>query len=104
MRKAHLSGLGGFPHSLLHQDNVLTVAHSAISGNPYGALSVMASNPSPSRVAPLPTPDSRLPFPSWEGLGVGSDSRLPTPVPLLGGVRGGFRLPTPDSRSPPGRG
>ncbi|NEQ82764.1 MAG: hypothetical protein F6K26_21730 [Moorea sp. SIO2I5] len=26
-----------------------------------------------------PTPDSRLPFPSWEGLGVGSDSRLPTP-------------------------
>ncbi|NEP65136.1 MULTISPECIES: hypothetical protein [Moorena] len=25
----------------------------------------------------LPTPDSRLPFPSWEGLGVGTDSRLP---------------------------
>ncbi|NEP65784.1 MULTISPECIES: hypothetical protein [Moorena] len=24
-------------------------------------------------------PDSRFPFPSWEGLGVGSDSLLPTP-------------------------
>ncbi|WP_293047673.1 hypothetical protein [Moorena sp. SIO1F2] len=36
----------------------------------------------------LPTPDSRLPFPSWEGLGVGSDSRLPTPD---------SRLPTPYS-------
>ncbi|WP_424099428.1 hypothetical protein [Moorena producens] len=48
----------------------------------------------------FPTPDSRLPFPSWEGLGVGSDSRFPTPVPLLGGVRGGFRFPTPDSRFP----
>ncbi|WAN69288.1 hypothetical protein BJP36_43810 [Moorena producens JHB] len=29
----------------------------------YGALSVMASNPSPSRVAPLPTPYSLLPTP-----------------------------------------
>ncbi|WAN68759.1 hypothetical protein BJP36_41070 [Moorena producens JHB] len=46
----------------------------------------------------FPIPDSRFPFPSWEGLGVGSDSRFPTPVPLLGGVRGGFRLPTPDSQ------
>ncbi|NER91054.1 hypothetical protein [Moorena sp. SIO3A2] len=51
-----------------------------------------------------PVPDSRFPFPSWEGLGVGSDSRFPIPVPLLGGVRGGFRFPIPDSRSPPGRG
>ncbi|WP_293061418.1 MULTISPECIES: hypothetical protein [unclassified Moorena] len=24
----------------------------------------------------LPIPDSRFPFPSWEGLGVGSDSRF----------------------------
>ncbi|NET85252.1 MAG: hypothetical protein F6J94_26060 [Moorea sp. SIO1F2] len=24
----------------------------------------------------FPTPDSRFPFPSWEGLGVGPDSRL----------------------------
>ncbi|NEO37076.1 MAG: hypothetical protein F6J90_12445 [Moorea sp. SIOASIH] len=30
----------------------------------------------------------RLPFPSWEGLGVGSDSRLPAPY---------SRLPTPYS-------
>ncbi|NEO17923.1 MULTISPECIES: hypothetical protein [unclassified Moorena] len=30
-----------------------------------------------------PTPDSRFPFPSWEGLGVGSDSRFPTPYSLL---------------------
>ncbi|NES84155.1 MAG: hypothetical protein F6K10_23645 [Moorea sp. SIO2B7] len=27
----------------------------------------------------LPIPDSRFPFPSWEGLGVGSDSRFPIP-------------------------
>ncbi|NEO11433.1 MAG: hypothetical protein F6K46_03370 [Moorea sp. SIO3E8] len=27
----------------------------------------------------FPIPNSRFPFPSWEGLGVGSDSRLPTP-------------------------
>ncbi|NEQ08162.1 MAG: hypothetical protein F6K37_20090, partial [Moorea sp. SIO4E2] len=26
-----------------------------------------------------PIPDSRFPFPSWEGLGVGSDSRFPVP-------------------------
>ncbi|NEQ10159.1 MAG: hypothetical protein F6K37_30765 [Moorea sp. SIO4E2] len=25
----------------------------------------------------FPIPDSRFPFPSWEGLGVGSDSRSP---------------------------
>ncbi|NEQ05783.1 MAG: hypothetical protein F6K37_07430 [Moorea sp. SIO4E2] len=25
----------------------------------------------------FPIPDSRFPFPSWEGLGVGSDSRFP---------------------------
>ncbi|NEO90348.1 MAG: hypothetical protein F6K56_08880 [Moorea sp. SIO3G5] len=25
--------------------------------------------------------DSRFPFPSWEGLGVGSDSRFPIPDP-----------------------
>ncbi|NET80792.1 MAG: hypothetical protein F6J94_02010 [Moorea sp. SIO1F2] len=31
-----------------------------------------------SRFSRLPTPDSRFPFPSWEGLGVGSDSRLPS--------------------------
>ncbi|NEP69420.1 MULTISPECIES: hypothetical protein [unclassified Moorena] len=43
----------------------------------------------------IPIPDSRFPFPSWEGLGVGSDSRFPIPVPLLGGVRGGFRFPFP---------
>ncbi|NEO95119.1 MAG: hypothetical protein F6K56_34965 [Moorea sp. SIO3G5] len=27
-------------------------------------------------------PDSRFPFPSWEGLGVGSDSLLPAPCSL----------------------
>ncbi|NEO42878.1 MAG: hypothetical protein F6K55_01415 [Moorea sp. SIO4A3] len=27
----------------------------------------------------FPIPDSRFPFPSWEGLGVGSDSRFPIP-------------------------
>ncbi|NEQ10840.1 MAG: hypothetical protein F6K37_34460 [Moorea sp. SIO4E2] len=48
----------------------------------------------------FPIADSRFPFPSWEGLGVGSDSLLPIPVPLLGGVRGGFRFPIPDSRLP----
>ncbi|NET65370.1 MAG: hypothetical protein F6K63_13675 [Moorea sp. SIO1G6] len=37
------------------------------------------------------TPDSRFPFPSWEGLGVGSDSRFPIPD---------SRFPTPDSRFP----
>ncbi|NES46088.1 MAG: hypothetical protein F6K20_33815, partial [Moorea sp. SIO2C4] len=30
-RKTHHYGLGGFPHERLHQDNVLTVARSAIS-------------------------------------------------------------------------
>ncbi|WAN69507.1 hypothetical protein BJP36_36045 [Moorena producens JHB] len=36
-------------------------------------------------------PDSRFPFPSWEGLGVGSDSRFPIPD---------SRFPIPDSRLP----
>ncbi|NEO91034.1 MAG: hypothetical protein F6K56_12605 [Moorea sp. SIO3G5] len=31
----------------------------------------------------FPIPDSRFPFPSWEGLGVGSDSQFPTPDSLL---------------------
>ncbi|NEP34263.1 MULTISPECIES: hypothetical protein [Moorena] len=31
----------------------------------------------------FPIPDSRFPFPSWEGLGVGSDSRFPTPDSLF---------------------
>ncbi|NEO20324.1 MAG: hypothetical protein F6J94_05910 [Moorea sp. SIO1F2] len=31
----------------------------------------------------FPIPDSRFPFPSWEGLGVGSDSRFPIPYSLL---------------------
>ncbi|NEO41684.1 MAG: hypothetical protein F6J90_37340 [Moorea sp. SIOASIH] len=45
-----------------------------------------------SRLLPI-TSNSR--FPSWSGLGVGSDSRFPIPVPLLVGVRGGFRFPIP---------
>ncbi|WAN69407.1 hypothetical protein BJP36_35545 [Moorena producens JHB] len=58
-------------------------------------MPVLHSSPPCSR---FPIPDSRFPFPSWEGLGVGSDSRFPIPVPLLGGVRGGFRFPIPDSK------
>ncbi|NET84900.1 MAG: hypothetical protein F6J94_24180 [Moorea sp. SIO1F2] len=37
-----------------------------------------------SAISRFPIPDSRFPFPSWEGLGVGSD----------------FRFPIPDSRFP----
>ncbi|WP_287357993.1 hypothetical protein [Moorena sp. SIO3B2] len=32
--------------------------------------------------ARCPMPDARFPFPSWEGLGVGSDSRCPMPDSL----------------------
>ncbi|WP_293097282.1 hypothetical protein [Moorena sp. SIO3I6] len=42
-----------------------------------GAASVV-ENSSHTPLSPH-TPDSRFPFPSSEGLGVGSDSRLPTP-------------------------
>ncbi|WAN70094.1 hypothetical protein BJP36_39245 [Moorena producens JHB] len=45
----------------------------------------------------FPIPDSRFPFPSWSGLGVGSDSRFP--FPSWSGLGVGS-----DSRSPPGRG
>ncbi|NEP20678.1 hypothetical protein [Moorena sp. SIO3I6] len=38
-----------------------------------------------------PNPDSRLPFPSWEGLGVGSDSLLPTPYSLY--INDSYRTP-----------
>ncbi|WAN69242.1 hypothetical protein BJP36_43565 [Moorena producens JHB] len=39
----------------------------------------------------FPIPDSRFPFPSWEGLGVGSDSRFPFPSwEGLGAHRGRF--------------
>ncbi|NEO01417.1 MAG: hypothetical protein F6K50_40285 [Moorea sp. SIO3I7] len=63
------------PRCQFHQD-----AHS--TGATRGELNSL-------QVAPLPTPDSRFPNPSWEGLGVGSDSRLPTPD---------SRLPTQMSR------
>ncbi|NEP28934.1 hypothetical protein [Moorena sp. SIO3I6] len=39
----------------------------------------------------FPIPDSRFPFPSWKGLGVGSNSRFPIPD---------SRFPIPDSRFP----
>ncbi|WP_161603171.1 hypothetical protein, partial [Moorena producens] len=41
-------------------------------------------------------PDSRLPFPSWEGLGVGSDSLGALSVGELNSPRVA-PLPTPDS-------
>ncbi|NEP33182.1 hypothetical protein [Moorena sp. SIO3B2] len=41
--------------------------------------------------------DSRLPFPSWEGLGVGSDSRLPFPSWEGLGVGSDSRFPIPYS-------
>ncbi|NEP51979.1 MAG: hypothetical protein F6K65_25560 [Moorea sp. SIO3C2] len=38
------------------------------------SIKIIFSNAHPTSI---PIPDSRFPFPSWEGLGVGSDSRFP---------------------------
>ncbi|WAN69421.1 hypothetical protein BJP36_35615 [Moorena producens JHB] len=52
-----------------------------ISPSPH--LPTLPSLPSlPTLLPRFPIPDSRFPFPSWEGLGVGSDSRFPIPDSL----------------------
>ncbi|NEO44074.1 MAG: hypothetical protein F6K55_08015 [Moorea sp. SIO4A3] len=51
------------------------------------------------RCTRFPIPDSRFPFPSWEGLGVGSDSLGALTVVELNSPRVA-PLPIPDSLKP----